>query len=719
MALFSVLQRPRLKKFQMSCTSPSFYYANVQKILSRVTSATLKGFAGQQTDDDRVNFVLEQNEDSLFDCQPIYEAKSATESKASREQGNVHYQKQEFNAALLSYSKSVMCAPHVDGNENEVVGVSEELPLALGNRSATLYQLHRFEESITDIDLAFNYRFPEHIHYKLYDRKGRCLMEIKQIDKAIECFGKVKEVLAKAKLNEKQKEKIVVNSDKQIERCKALKIELATAATAAVSLNPQNPQPPQNRQNRQHKCNGESTTNGIESKLVIPEIQTASKRFPVADESFDVKYTASKGRYAFAATNVTVGTDLLLEKPFSQVLDPALYNSRCFHCFKLLDIEPIPCQQCTTVRYCSDSCRAESWEGYHQWECKFLGLLNSSGTGYIAQLALKTVVTAGIELILKCRRNPNSDCSEAQKALFTDSKGVYHGGFIGLYNLLAHTKDRAINDLLQYTILAVFLTRILETSGFISSKAKKEDPDIVKIVGGVLLRFLQIIACNGVEVVELVRGINLQKCYPEAIGLCLYPTVSLINHSCNPAMELLFFNNQVVARAIRNIAAGEELSIDYGYIYYVTPKSQRQMYLSSQYFFECQCEACKNDWPLKAELKSDIPVLKCIECFCPLSLFGNKDPMKVDCYNCRLIQNPLEYFDALRKSSMAFEKAFEEARLFEIEKNVPILEEHLILMDTHLTQPWKEYTTCVSTLKQCYRLEANVRPAVTEHKVGF
>ncbi len=56
--------------------------------------------------------------------------------------------------------------------------------------------------------------------------------------------------------------------------------------------------------------------------------------------------------------------------------------------------------------------------------------------------------------------------------------------------------------------------------------------------------------------------------------------------------------------------AGEELTIDYGYVYYLTEKQQRQLSLKSQYFFECVCVACRNNWPLRSKLASGIPTFK-------------------------------------------------------------------------------------------------------------
>ena len=44
-----------------------------------------------------------------------------------------------------------------------------------------------------------------------------------------------------------------------------------------------------------------------------------------------------------------------------------------------------------------------------------------------------------------------------------------------------------------------------------------------------------------------------QRAEQVTLGLGLYPTVSLLNHSCNPAMELVFYGNSCIVRAIRNV----------------------------------------------------------------------------------------------------------------------------------------------------------------------
>ncbi|CAL4236288.1 unnamed protein product, partial [Meganyctiphanes norvegica] len=89
-----------------------------------------------------------------------------------------------------------MEAPHPDITQEEY---SAELPeveedhdttkyklLALGyaNRAAVLYELKQFKKSITDIDFALKYGYPQKMQYKLAERKAKCLIALKKHQEA-------------------------------------------------------------------------------------------------------------------------------------------------------------------------------------------------------------------------------------------------------------------------------------------------------------------------------------------------------------------------------------------------------------------------------------------------------------------------------------------------------------------------------------------------------
>ena len=468
-----------------------------------------------------------------------------------------------------------------------------------------------------------------------------------------------------------------------------------------------------------------------------------NKVYQAASSAFHVKYNKDKGRYGISTHDLVPGDTVILEKPYTSVLDPEFYNVMCFHCARRVTVA-VPCRRCSRARYCSDSCRQESWEQYHSQECSVLAAVLASRTGNMSLLVLRLLLQAGREAVLRCRKHPKVAESDSQHSLFT-SNGVYMGGYVSLYNLLSHSEHRSHNDLFQYSLLAVFLLTVLGNTDFFRSESdvtKSEDDvtkpndsvittsaevttpvsdvsneaakrDFRKYTGGVILRFLQIVACNGIEITELCVGASLGKSDPRSVGLALYPTLSLLNHSCDPNVELIFYGSQCAVRAIQGIPSGREINLDYGYIYYVTPKDQRLLALRSQYFFDCKCVACSRNWSVKANIRSDIPVLKCRKCGTALrDIFEGADRAESggashQCRNCMEIQNPLEVYDKVQKASVLFERCLEQARNFDLKRAVPMLQHHLQLLDRYVVLPWKDYITCLSTLKQCYRMMGN------------
>ncbi|XP_032776086.1 histone-lysine N-methyltransferase SMYD3 isoform X5 [Strigops habroptila] len=76
------------------------------------------------------------------------------------------------------------------------------------------------------------------------------------------------------------------------------------------------------------------------------------------------------------------------------------------------------------------------------------------------------------------------------------------------------------------------------------------------------------------------------------VGVGLYPSMSLLNHSCAPNCVIVFEGYQLLLRSVREIQIGEELTISY--IESLMPTSERQKQLMRQYCFECDCVFCQN-----------------------------------------------------------------------------------------------------------------------------
>lgn len=85
-----------------------------------------------------------------------------------RQKGNDDFNRGKWHSAIKWYNQSLCFAE--TGSEN--VG------LAFGNRSACFMKMEMFAKSLTDIDLALKFKFPERLADKLEERRKVCLKSV-------------------------------------------------------------------------------------------------------------------------------------------------------------------------------------------------------------------------------------------------------------------------------------------------------------------------------------------------------------------------------------------------------------------------------------------------------------------------------------------------------------------------------------------------------------
>ena len=74
-----------------------------------------------------------------------------------------------------------------------------------------------------------------------------------------------------------------------------------------------------------------------------------------------------------------------------------------------------------------------------------------------------------------------------------------------------------------------------------------------------------------------------------------------------PVLDVTFCGSTAVYRSYYNIKPGDEITVDYGYVYFHHPKEQRQSVLKYNYYFDCACKACKLGWPLLEKMDAALP----------------------------------------------------------------------------------------------------------------
>jgi len=100
--------------------------------------------------------------------------KDDTEANDIRNHSNMHFKMGDYIKAIQGYNNCVKVA---------VIG-SIEYALALANRSATLFHLQKYENSIVDIHLALVNNYPPQRAYKLYKREIECLVNMGKMSEA-------------------------------------------------------------------------------------------------------------------------------------------------------------------------------------------------------------------------------------------------------------------------------------------------------------------------------------------------------------------------------------------------------------------------------------------------------------------------------------------------------------------------------------------------------
>ncbi|RXN27354.1 histone-lysine N-methyltransferase SMYD3-like protein [Labeo rohita] len=77
------------------------------------------------------------------------------------------------------------------------------------------------------------------------------------------------------------------------------------------------------------------------------------------------------------------------------------------------------------------------------------------------------------------------------------------------------------------------------------------------------------------------------------VGVGLYPSMSLLNHDCQPNCVMIFEGKRLTLRAVRLIKPCEELTISYTDI--LATSKERRSHLQEQYHFLCQCTRCTTE----------------------------------------------------------------------------------------------------------------------------
>lgn len=635
-------------------------------------------FTQLTSDRERINFVLQlaavQHHFQLpDDCKLVAAVgrKSPNMADKLRVEGNQYFKTKNYTMALSKYTESLSYAPLVEKGDAEDSLAS----LAFANRSAVLFQTGMHQLCLDDISHALSMNYPSSLAYKLHDRKGQCLMALDKPSEAVLSFQAAANSLSVSDLGDGRRKQWQVDLKKRMQIC-----ELEKSNDLGSSLT--------------HLC---STSQNI------PEINEHQRnaRFESLSDACDVVHDPLLGRYIIAKRDILPGEVILNEKPYASIMLADSRLDHCSHCYKFT-LAPIPCPSCHHYLYCSKECRSLAYKLYHRVECPIGEIMEKSGVDKFAILAVRTLVVTPLDSVFKyCKPISVGDVGNLHSGIQNDE--VYRAdSYEAIYGLVTHAEDRTAHDLFRRAAIAIFLLRCLCFAGFFET----ENPtvDVLSGAGGLLLSHLQSFPCNAHEIAEFdLDPEAVATSIPHELGAGIYATVSLFNHSCDPAVTRNFYGDRCIVRTIRSVRAGDELSDNYGAVFQMQSRSERHSKLLPQYFFECQCTACLEDWPLFLTLREAGPKWRCCNCFSALPAGRTK------CIQCGSEMNLAEYVDRLRKSDKAYKEAFTKLLKCSVNEALPAFLSHLQVMGELLCPPCADYGACQEAVKQCFSIMANCR----------
>lgn len=520
--------------------------------------------------------------------------KSFEESKRMRDIGNTSFKNGNFMDALNQYTQAVRYAPYPGHGVKD-----DSLALALANRSAALYSLTRYRLCLLDIDLAIKYGYPENNMFKLLIRKVKCLHILSVWANDVEQIKDNLRTLLKSRETKEFVKSEIQNMFEFIDQTQPETME-------------------------KDELDVVDETN--------MKVSNQSKSLSQAADCVEMSYDSDKGRYLITNKDVSFGRLLVAEEPFVCNLAPSERNRHCYNCFGRLHSCGLGCIKCTQILYCSEECLNLNAD-LHSYECdRFLEFQDKLGVAYIvAHIMFKIKFDLSAVAVHSRKTVESKSIDEVIQFPLSDwADLLYKNDYTSVLSLMDHSEDYGYDEIMGYGLTSVYLTKAF-ISLFSGSDKKLSDKETQLVLGSIILRHLMQLQTNLISILDqnlqdlASVGRSLTEMREKPIGVGVYPTISLLNHSCSPNILSIFHRNKFIARAATSLECGTEINYCYGPSVNRMSKKDRQKRLKEQYFFTCNCESCKNN------KENEARALLCPNCEGPIIF--NQD-LTHGCQNC-------------------------------------------------------------------------------------
>lgn len=366
--------------------------------------------------------------------------------------------------------------------------------------------MQEYKKVLDDIDHILEIdKYPKHLLYKIWLRKGKCYDALQKEKSADEIYEQAIYCLKYSKLDEENK--------------KIKEEEIKS-----------------NRRNFEIKEISKDV------RVYSEESFVPNKTYLAAHNEVCFDQDDFQGKFARAAKDIPAGQIIVQENPHCSVLSPENNLTNCQHC--LISTNQIfACSNCNSVVFCSRNCELLANNSYHKYECTFQNTFSQSGASINCALALRIISQKTFKYFKdeqkKLKRFLRDNCDESIMADPYKSDN-YQTVFFLCRNEFSRSKE----ELLHFTIMAIYLLKLLRIANFFGDKVKQQEElskDEIFIVS-LIIRHLELLQFNCHEIAELRNttdyedGQQILSYALHCTGAALYPTAALFNHSCDPSI---------------------------------------------------------------------------------------------------------------------------------------------------------------------------------------
>lgn len=305
-------------------------------------------------------------------------------------------------------------------------------------------------------------------------------------------------------------------------------------------------------------------------KLTAP----INEKVPFVSACMELRENEIYGRYYITNKDLNAGDVLVAEEPFFKVIDPSVRHLRCSICCSANSYCLIPCDNCSAAMFCSDACKNST---VHGRECgKKLDTLEE----YMLQrMFYQALDVCGSVDELKSVVTAETKEKTILDYDFRDTTA--EGNKKKIIQLISGLDKRDPGSQETYTRYENIIDRLISETA---------------VADNFLKHYLE--TCLQSLTVNFFHFFWDASNDAEGKGFLLCALSAFFSHSCDPNIEKVDVDNKLIFVAKKPIKAGEQLNMCYDrYNFLRFSLNERQKYLNHVYKFDCNCDACANNYP--------------------------------------------------------------------------------------------------------------------------